>query len=243
MFKISPTTFKKMKKQVEEYANYYSKYYIAVEWYRCDDGFGSLFRNRTDLKSSNFEGSFSDSEKNSFVERHKLGFLDKIVLDANYEKPKPSDFTYTLNFEVCVSVAISRIEKMPDFKATGVGSYSMKESSSDITFGVNINKKTDVVTVTFNNNAPLTFTYKKYKIDRKNSLGFQPYGDMILNHLRSNKLLEGRGMMNLKTIINEVINSYVANNSVDDGVTVTGNPGKRNVSKSLNNRYIVGYVE
>ena len=242
VIKTNINGMKKEKEWIGKDFEYFKKRIVGIEWYVVDaDSRFSTFPNKCGFDNHIF--SISDTEKEKFVKDNNLKFIEKIVLDENYQRPKISDEKYASKLDIDLQICIDRIKKNPDFKKNGIGTCNIKDSVSDVTMQVSVNKKNDILQVLFNGNNPLVFSYKKYLQDLKGFYFEKKYGEAILKHMRNNNVIQENKIMTYKTIIREVIDQYVTKNQTNDDVTVYGLAGRRRFERNLGNGKIIGEIE
>jgi hypothetical protein len=226
---------------------YFKKNFFKVEWYnQSNDKVGSLAAYPNNSKFNKYLFKISESSKNNFIEKHGLILVHKIELDSTFKRNKISDEKYASNLDWNLEWAIKCIRKSPDFKSTGVRTYTTKDSVNDISIQVSVNKKKDIIEVLFNGGNPLYIKFKEYLNTTKSSFYFfdKTYGKMILNHLRNNGIIQESKMLSYKFIIREVIEEYLDKDSTENyGNNVSNVVGQRQLEKEIDNNTILGITE
>lgn len=228
---------------VKSKMSYFQKNFIKIEWYKqSDDKVGTLSMYPTKSKFSDYLYGVSDSGKDKLINEYGLILVDKIELDNKFKRKKISDEKYISNLDWYLSWALKCITKNTNFKINGVASYNTTDEVSGIKLQISLDKKKDTIEILFNNRTPLYIGYKQYKRDVKQPIYVfrKTYGEMILNHLRNNGLIQEYKVTKFKTIIKEVIEEYLYNDSSEDYKNVIG---KRQISKQIDKNTIIGMVE
>lgn len=244
-WRILKTSERGMKGQVDTVKNnvgYWSRCgYVKFEWYKqSEDKLGSLsmFPNKNDFKGYLY--SVGDAKKEEFIKNNGLILLDEITVNPDYKPERISDEKYSKNLNWNLEWSLKRIKQDDNFKKTGVGVYNVTDEVSNIKMQVTVDKKRDNVEILFNGGSPLNFGYKKCLSDMKSAWFTTPYGDMILKHLKDNRLIQEHRMKKLKNIIREVVEDYV---SSDNDTQVVGARGRRQMTKQISDNAIMGAIE